>query len=186
MTRAATTAKLQTNLERNHDLNPAQTMDYSAISQQDPGTSTWASPGPERTGFAESSNPSEIESPVPPQQQSPYDAATTQPWMSSGDENPETPELSGQGEQSDDIVGQGPYATQQQQPPPPPQLQQVPARYQTPARQNDKQPAAIYKIQAKITGLERTGKKDPILRFDVHVGVPLPPVELPAVCWIID
>lgn len=26
-----------------------------------------------------------------------------------------------------------------------------------------------YKLQAKITGLERTGKKDPILRFDVHV-----------------
>ena len=79
--------------------------------------------------------------------------------------------MSGQTEQqqSDDIGGQGPYATQQQQPPPPPQLQQVPARYQTSARQNDKQPAPIYKIQAKITGLERTGKKDPILRFDVHV-----------------
>jgi hypothetical protein len=26
-----------------------------------------------------------------------------------------------------------------------------------------------YKLQAKITGLERTGRKDPILRFDVHV-----------------
>lgn len=26
-----------------------------------------------------------------------------------------------------------------------------------------------YRLQAKITGLERTGKKDPILRFDVHV-----------------
>lgn len=28
-----------------------------------------------------------------------------------------------------------------------------------------------YKLQAKITGLERTGRKDPILRFDVHVGL---------------
>jgi hypothetical protein len=28
---------------------------------------------------------------------------------------------------------------------------------------------AQYRLQAKITGLERTGKKDPILRFDVHV-----------------
>ena len=27
-----------------------------------------------------------------------------------------------------------------------------------------------FKLQAKISGLERTGKKDPILRFDVHVG----------------
>jgi hypothetical protein len=26
-----------------------------------------------------------------------------------------------------------------------------------------------YKLQAKITGLERTGRKDPILRFDVYV-----------------
>jgi hypothetical protein len=28
-----------------------------------------------------------------------------------------------------------------------------------------------YKLQAKITGLERTGRKDPILRFDVHVSI---------------
>jgi len=28
-----------------------------------------------------------------------------------------------------------------------------------------------YKLQAKITGLERTGRKDPILRFDVHVRI---------------
>lgn len=27
-----------------------------------------------------------------------------------------------------------------------------------------------YKLQAKITSLERTGRKDPILRFDVHVS----------------
>lgn len=30
-------------------------------------------------------------------------------------------------------------------------------------------PGPQYKLQAKITGLERTGRKDPILRFDVHV-----------------
>lgn len=30
-----------------------------------------------------------------------------------------------------------------------------------------------YKLQAKITGLERAAKKDPILRFDVHVSVDL-------------
>ena len=29
-----------------------------------------------------------------------------------------------------------------------------------------------YKLQAKITALERTGRKDPILRFDVHVCSP--------------
>lgn len=31
-----------------------------------------------------------------------------------------------------------------------------------------------YRLQAKITGLERAGRKDPILRFDVHVGRKLP------------
>jgi hypothetical protein len=30
-----------------------------------------------------------------------------------------------------------------------------------------------YRLQAKITGLERTGKKDPVLRFDVHVNAPI-------------
>jgi len=31
------------------------------------------------------------------------------------------------------------------------------------------QPRPQYKLQCKVTGLERTGKKDPILRFDAHV-----------------
>lgn len=34
-----------------------------------------------------------------------------------------------------------------------------------------------FRLQAKITGLERTGKKDPILRFDVHVRS-IPAVEI--------
>ncbi|KJZ79249.1 hypothetical protein HIM_01400 [Hirsutella minnesotensis 3608] len=29
-----------------------------------------------------------------------------------------------------------------------------------------------FKLQAKITGLERTGKKDPVLRFDIHTNLP--------------
>lgn len=32
-----------------------------------------------------------------------------------------------------------------------------------------KPPQPQLKLQAKITGLERTGKKDPVLRFDIHV-----------------
>jgi len=45
-----------------------------------------------------------------------------------------------------------------------------PQRYHRPAaRQAQQQPGPQYKLQAKITGLERTGRKDPILRFDVHV-----------------
>lgn len=38
---------------------------------------------------------------------------------------------------------------------------------QQPAQQRQHMPQ--YKLQAKLTGLERTGKKDSILRFDVHV-----------------
>lgn len=30
----------------------------------------------------------------------------------------------------------------------------------------------VYKLQARVTALERTGRKDPILRFDVHVSPP--------------
>jgi hypothetical protein len=46
-----------------------------------------------------------------------------------------------------------------------------PQRYHSSARQaHQQQPQGPqYKLQAKITGLERTGRKDPILRFDVHV-----------------
>lgn len=38
-----------------------------------------------------------------------------------------------------------------------------------------------YKLQAKITGLERTGKKDPILRFDVYVCHVYPPLSVSTV-----
>jgi hypothetical protein len=62
--------------------------------------------------------------------------------------------------------------------------QQAPAQQQYPAGQHRPEPQRYhhtaarqgqhaqnphYKLQAKITGLERTGRKDPILRFDVHV-----------------
>jgi hypothetical protein len=51
-------------------------------------------------------------------------------------------------------------------------LSQQPAqegqRGQGTGRQNTRA-APQYKLLAKITGLERTGRKDPILRFDVHV-----------------
>ncbi|KAL8935393.1 MAG: hypothetical protein Q9216_005454 [Gyalolechia sp. 2 TL-2023] len=48
----------------------------------------------------------------------------------------------------------------------------IPSRYHTGARTNQRQNLPQYKLQAKITGLERTGRKDPILRFDVHTNLP--------------
>lgn len=72
---------------------------------------------------------------------------------------------------------QQPFLGQQEQSPVEQQYQTQPhrtepARYHPGARQaqHPQQPQAPqYKLQAKITGLERTGRKDPILRFDVHV-----------------
>lgn len=55
------------------------------------------------------------------------------------------------------------------------QQAQLAAQPKEPRRQ---QQASQYKLQAKITGLERTGRKDPILRFDVHVSRPTPPPKL--------
>lgn len=40
----------------------------------------------------------------------------------------------------------------------------------------------MYKLQAKITGLERAARKDPILRFDVHVSISLRPALRPLPC----
>ncbi|KAH8802814.1 hypothetical protein F5884DRAFT_756127 [Xylogone sp. PMI_703] len=60
----------------------------------------------------------------------------------------------------------------------PQQSQQHRQEYQQAGRQ-PQQPAPhatpqgpAYKLQAKITGLERVGRKDPILRFDVHTNLP--------------
>ncbi|PWY85823.1 vacuolar protein sorting-associated protein Vps17 [Aspergillus sclerotioniger CBS 115572] len=158
-------------------------MDYSALSH-DPdhpaGTSPWASPRPTQTTFPASVTGDIPPAPLPPQDHSPYNsAAESQPT-----EGPESQEnendsrdlserlQSAQLGEAGYAGEQPPYTTQQQ-----PQYgqqprSQLPARYQTGPRQNARQPAPVYKIQAKVTGLERTGKKDPILRFDVHTNIP--------------
>jgi hypothetical protein len=68
---------------------------------------------------------------------------------------------------------QGPLSpqppAQQQQQQAPPHTRDQPQRAQERPQQPRKPPPPQFKLQAKITGLERTGRKDPILRFDVHV-----------------
>lgn len=148
-------------------------MDYSAISHADhpPGSSPWDSPGADRTTFTPSNNNDVPSSPLPPQDHSPYDAdhqpETPNPQQPRESDSPNLSERlqSAQLGDPDYAVEQPPYGTQNPQ-----QQSQIPARYQTGARQHPKQPAPVYRIQAKITGLERTGKKDPVLRFDVHVS----------------
>jgi hypothetical protein len=68
------------------------------------------------------------------------------------------------------------FAQQHQVPIAQPNYEHVPAsqepqrHQQEPARQQSRPQAPQYKLQAKITGLERTGRKDPILRFDIYVS----------------
>ncbi len=57
------------------------------------------------------------------------------------------------------------------------QHQRVPGRYHQGARAGQRPPQ--YKLQAKVTGLERTGKKDPAIRFDIHVSA----VDIVSVYW---
>ncbi len=62
---------------------------------------------------------------------------------------------------------QGPV-TGEEQPPAQPQTDE-PAKIAAEEPQMRRPMQPQFKLQAKITGLERTGRKDPILRFDVHV-----------------
>lgn len=146
-------------------------MDYSAISS-DPdhpaGASPWGSPRADRTTFPTSGTNDIPSSPLPGQAQS------AEGSEGGHEAEPQSPDLSAQLQSAqlgdpDYPEEQPPFATQQS--PNADQQSQSPARYQTGLRQpNSRPPAPVYKIQGKITGLERTGKKDPILRFDVHVG----------------
>jgi len=146
-------------------------MDYSTISN-DPdhpaGASPWGSPRADRTTFPASGTSDIPSSPLPGQAQS------SEGLEGGHDAERQTQDLSAQLQSAqlgdpDYPQEQPPFATQQS--PHADQQSQSPTRYQTGLRQsNSRPPASVYKIQAKITGLERTGKKDPILRFDVHVG----------------
>ncbi|KAL4819408.1 Vps5 C terminal like-domain-containing protein [Aspergillus spinulosporus] len=145
-------------------------MDYSSIPQDPAGASPWASPRTTEATYPPSSTSDIPPSPLPPHHESPYEATgDSQPAEAAEHKTPQegdvgSPSLSERVQNTH--LGEAGYATEQQP------RSQVPARYQTGARQNARQPAPVYKIQAKITGLERTGKKDPILRFDVHTNIP--------------
>ena len=77
---------------------------------------------------------------------------------------PDAPKSTGNsGEGQVDTKLQARQTQSQQEPRNPPQARQ-PAPNRLPRPQ--------HKLQAKITGLERTGRKDPILRFDVHTNLP--------------
>lgn len=91
----------------------------------------------------------------------PDSSAGTESVAESDDHRPDTAES---------VHNEQPFLGQQQ--PPAQGHRQEPQRYHTAARQAQQPQGPQYKLQAMITGLERTGRKDPILRFDVHVSIP--------------
>ena len=149
------------------------------------GPSPWGSSSPkeDRTSFPTSSSDSPP-SPIPAPQQSPYLDPHSSPTISRYHDVPDRPHLhttstpatgydaetlagphqphtvppgsAGVGEQPQ---SQQPQYTGQQQ-------RQSAARYQATRPQRN---VPQYKLQAKVTALERSGRKDPVLRFDVYV-----------------
>lgn len=151
-------------------------MDYSAMNDAEHpgGADPWASsPQHNRTSFGQPPTSDIPSSPLPPQA-SPYGESSEQ-YGYMGDrgahQRPGTASENGDHGQSQTPGQEGPQS--------PPQQQQAPAqgqaehqRHGQPQRYHgnrQQQQRPQYKLQAKVTGLERTGRKDPILRFDVYV-----------------
>ncbi|KAH7374327.1 hypothetical protein BKA66DRAFT_172658 [Pyrenochaeta sp. MPI-SDFR-AT-0127] len=149
-------------------------MDYSAHDPDHPGGGDpWASsPKANRSSFGQAPTGDIPSSPLPPQA-SPYrDGAEQYGYMGDQDaqNRPSTASENGEHLPQPQTPGQDapqsprPHQGQQQAP----QQGQQPQRYHGTRPQRQQQ---HYKLQAKVTGLERNGKKDPILRFDVYVSM---------------
>ncbi|KAI5293588.1 Vacuolar protein sorting-associated protein 17 [Ascosphaera acerosa] len=163
-------------------------MDYSAINNEDhpSGASPWDSPLPRPDGaFAASiaaQSPAFGAGEDRPDSSGTIGAASDE--SSRGDGEREVDGLSGPQQRATQQNGNGmaPSQHEQHRDSQGPRAQ-LPARYQTGARtaQGQQDPTAqapppppppAYKLHAKITGLERTGKKELILRFDVQTNSP--------------
>jgi hypothetical protein len=139
-------------------------MDYSAHDPDHPGgRDPWASsPQANRSSFGQPTTNDIPHSPLPPQA-SPYREGGEQ-YGYMGDQDAQS--------QPGTALENGDHLQQPQMPgqdaprSPQPQQGQQPQRYHGTRPQRQQQ---HYKLQAKVTGLERNGKKDPILRFDVYV-----------------
>jgi hypothetical protein len=173
-------------------------MDYGASinDPEDPAVSPWGnspatSPHHARTGFApaasENGSSPFLYGPRPAGLEASGDSApfprpgtaTTESGTEGGDdEQPATlaSSVAESANESHPDASQQARESQAQAPKPPQQGDQP--QQQPPAQQRPQ-----FKLQAKITGLERTGKKDPVLRFDIHVCIsPESPVNLIVAC----
>jgi hypothetical protein len=152
-------------------------MDYSAHDSDLPGGGDpWASsPQHNRQSFGQAPTSDIPSSPLPAQASSPYGQGSEQyGYMGDNDaqNRPNTASSNGDHAQPPQPAGQDAPQSQQQ----PQAQQQAPTHGQQPQRYHGTRPQRQqqhYKLQAKVTGLERNGKKDPIVRFDVYVrGIP--------------
>lgn len=170
-------------------------MDYSNVSNdlENPGgSSPWASTSPrvDRSTFSQAANDTPS-SPLATQHEPPNSQANGSPTTNRfppvstdispnsaaptfADDDTNSPDLSEQLQSAQlgdpDYIGDhesSPYQHQQSQQYAAQQQRHSASRYQ--AAQRPQRPIPAYKLQAKITALERTGRKDPVLRFDVHV-----------------
>jgi hypothetical protein len=147
-------------------------MDYSTHDSDLPGGGDpWASsPQHNRQSFGQPPT-SDIPSSPLPAQASPYRQGSEQ-YGYMGDQDaqnrPTTASSNGDHAQPPHSAAyDAPQPQQHQQ-----AQQQAPTQGQQPQRYHGTRPQRQqqhYKLQAKVTGLERNGKKDPILRFDVYV-----------------
>ncbi|KAG9951928.1 vacuolar protein sorting-associated protein Vps17, partial [Aureobasidium melanogenum] len=155
-------------------------MDYSSAIANDAGRDPWASsPQHDRSNFPQTNNHE-----VPP-----TSSLSHQPPAPDGDDehyddNSQLPtqnnQYASQQQQSqpyDNSTRSEPQRYHHARPQHPPQQpshhQQPPQNYQQQQQQQQpQQPRKQYKLQAKITALERTGRKDPVLRFDVYTNLP--------------
>lgn len=147
--------------------NPA-TMDYSASADYAGGSSPWAnSPEVSRQTFGDAAISRENLPPPAVEE----NGESRESWS---EEQQQQWRAQSQGQGQDQGQQQQPQVSGQQRGNGEGEENRRPhsaARYHgAPAHQpHQRQPMPQYKLQAKITGLERTGKKDPILRFDVYV-----------------
>jgi len=148
------------------------TMDYAAA-----GSSPWAnSPDASRTSFGDEAAVPRRDLPGPAmaeeghsanggeehEQQRPagsWSPEQQQQWQYQQQQQQQQGQSHGQDRSSHEENRRPHSARYHQNAPPHPQQQQQPRQQHQPQ----------YKLQAKITGLERAGKKDPILRFDAYV-----------------
>jgi hypothetical protein len=156
-------------------------MDYSSAIANDSGRDPWAtSPQHDRSTFNQANNSSHEAPPTNSFHQPPAPDGDDQ----QDDQNPQLPpqnnQYSSQQHQQqsyDNSTRQEPQRYHHARPQHPPQQyshnqQPPPQSYQQQQQQQQMQPPQPrkqYKLQAKITALERTGRKDPVLRFDVYV-----------------